>query len=195
MENEATKTTDPEQQTQQAAAPADPPAKAPETPPATGAATKDAETTPSATEKTYTAADLESLKAQWQEEYEQGKAAEKDFAKMTPEQQAQKLLDDQKAETARLQAELADRDLADYTRGKLAEAQLPAEALAFVKGKDQADTDTRIKDFGKLLADGIQAGVDKRFKNNGYTPRGSAAGNTGDGQGKKHRGVSIVEKN
>lgn len=144
--------------------------------------------------KTYTDEQLADLKAQWQRDYEQTQSQAKDFEKMTPEQQAQKRLDNEKAETARLKAELADRDLTDYARGKIVEAELPADALAFVKGKDTADTDARIKTFSAMLAAGVQAGVEKRFKGNGYTPRRSAAGKTEEASKKRARGVTYNDK-
>lgn len=194
MDKDVTKTTDGQdvvKDGQSTAQPVAQPAAQPAADPAASPATD-----PPAAEagKMYTDAQLAELKASWQQEYEQAQSAEKDFAKMTPEQKAQKLLDDAKAESTRLLAELADRDLADYARGKLSEVELPAAALSFIKGKDQADTDARIKAFGELLAAGVQAGVEKRFKDNGYTPRSSAAGNPKDGKTKKARGVAINEK-
>lgn len=158
--------------------------------------TQDTATTESAQQdaigKTYTEEQLAELKSTWQHEYEQSKEAEKDFKTLTPEQQSQKQLDDQKAETARLQAELADRDLADYARSKISEANLPTDAIVFVKGKDQADTDAKIKSFSGLLASGVQAGIEERFKTNGYTPRNSAAGSDGKDNAKAQRGVSVT---
>jgi hypothetical protein len=168
--------------------------KQPAAPPATPPATEPAAGKPGAEGKIYTEAQLAELQAKWEEEYKANQAAEKDFAKMTPAQKAQKLLDDQKAETAKLQAQLTDRDLTDYARGELAKAELPAGALAFVKGKDTTDTDARIKEFTALLAAGVQSGVEKRFKNAGYTPRGTSAGSTDDGKAQKPRGVTINEK-
>lgn len=188
--DENTKTTEQEQETtetgQQTAQPGADPAS---TKPA--AADPAADPAKAAAGKTYTDAELEALKTTWQQEYEQTQAAEKDFAKMTPAQQAQKLLEDEKSETARLKAELVDRDLTDYARGKIADTGLPTDALSFVKGKDQADTDARIKAFSAMLAAGVQAGVEARFKSNGYTPRGTAATNTGESGEKKQRGVTI----
>ncbi len=136
-----------------------------------------------ATGKTYTDEQLADLKAQWQQEYEQSQAQAKDFAKLTPAQQIQKL-----------QADLADRDLTDYARSKMEEAKLPSDALTFIKGKDQADTDAKIKAFSALLAAGVQSGVEGRFQQNGYTPRGSAAGKTEEGSKKRTRGVTYNEK-
>lgn len=156
----------------------------------TGAgATETTATTTASTEPLYTAAQLEAFKAQWQQAYEQSKAEEQDFAKMTPVQQAKQLLEEQKAETARLQAALADRDLTDYARDQLQTAEMSVEALAFIKGKDRADTDAKLKAFGALLATGVQAGVEKRFQGNGYTPRGSAAGKAADAGKMRARGV------
>lgn len=186
--DENTKTTEMENQTQEQQATASGAGDPNAAPPAADGAAADQQ---AAAGKNYTDEQLAELKVQWQQEYEQSKAAEKDFKNLTPEQQAQKRLDDQKAETARLQAELADRDLTDYARGKISEAKLPADALTFIKGKDQADTDAKIKAFSALLASGVQAGVEERFKTNGYTPRSSAAGASDASGSKKTRGVAI----
>lgn len=142
----------------------------------------------------YTDAQLQALKATWLTEQQAAQSAEQDFEKMTPEQQAQKQLEDQKTETARLQAELKARDLADYARCEISKAQLPPEALAFVTGSDNAEIDTKIKVFAALLATGVQAGVNQRFQQNGYTPRGSAVSDTGADCKKRSRGVTFNEK-
>lgn len=140
----------------------------------------------------YTAKQLEELKKTWETEYKQQQSVQKAFEEMTPEEQAQKLLADQQAENERLQAQIADRDLTDYARGLIAKEELPADSLDFIKGKDEQDTDKRATTFKAMLANGIQEGVEKRFKGNGYTPRGSSSGLDEGSSKRTHRGVSIT---
>jgi hypothetical protein len=104
----------------------------------------------------------------------------KDFEKMTAEEKV-----------VYLQKQMADEKLVGYTTQKLSAAGLPVEFSSFVKGTDEKDTDERIKTLKAAYDKGVQAGVDQRFKANGYVPKGTAAGQPGDEAKKRPRGVSV----
>ncbi len=167
-------------------APADPaatpPAAPPAAPPAPAApAATPAPAAPTAPVKTYTEADVTAAKEAAIAEYKKHLEDAKDYEKMTPEEKV-----------AYLEAQRADDKLSAYTTQKLSGAGVPAELLQFAKGKDEADTDARIKELKAVIDKGVQAGVDARFKNNSYVPRGSATAEGAAADTKpRPRGVTV----
>lgn len=128
-------------------------------------------------ETTYSAADVEALKKQWAQDTEkaaqEAAARAEELAKLGEAEREKKLREESEAELSRLKAQIADKELTEYTRTKVDGAALPASAVDFIKGKDEADTDQRIKAFGEMFTAAVQEGVEARFKENGYTPRRS----------------------
>lgn len=155
-------------------APADPAPKPvdPATPP---------ETSPDAT---VTAEQLETAKKQAADDavaaYKQHLEEAKDFEKMTADEKV-----------VYLQKQMADEKLTGYTTQQLSASGLPAELASFVKGTDEKDTDERIKTLKVAYDKGVQAGVEQRFKGNGFVPKSTAAGQAGDEAKKRPRGVSV----
>jgi len=90
---------------------------------------------------------------------------------MTPEQKV-----------AFLEAERADAKLLDFARGEITKAGLPVESLSFLKGKDEAETTSRITAFKTMYDTAVQAAVEARFKSAGYDPATSTVtpNTTGD---------------
>ncbi len=135
-------------------------------------------------ENTYTTEQLETEKqkaaAAAVEAYKKHLDEAKDFEKMTD---AEKVV--------YLQKQMADEKLTGYTSQKLTDAGLPVDLAAFVKGSDEKDTDERIKTLKAAYDKGVQAGVEQRFKANGYVPKGTAAGKTDEETKKRPRGVSV----
>lgn len=135
-------------------------------------------------ESTITAEQLETAKQQAAtdavEAYKHHLEEAKDFEKMTADEKV-----------VYLQKQMADEKLSGYTTQKLSTAGLPVEFAAFVKGTDEKDTDERIKTLKAAYDKGVQAGVDQRFKANGYVPKGTAAGQPGEEEKKRPRGVSV----
>lgn len=153
--------------------PADPAPKEPEkAEPAKGA------------ESALTAEQLETAKQQAAtdavEAYKKHLEEAKDFEKMTAEEKV-----------VYLQKQMADEKLTGYTTQQLSAAGLPVEFAAFVKGTDEKGTDERIKTLKAAYDKGVQAGVEQRFKGNGYVPKGTAAGKPGEEAKKRPRGVSV----
>lgn len=130
--------------------------------------------------KAYTEAELQAATAQALAEYKRHLEDAKDYEKMTAEEKV-----------AFLEQQRVNDKLAQYTTAKLAAQELPLDLLPFVQGKDEADTDGRLKAFRAAYDKGVQAGVEKRFKANGYLPRGTAAGEPGKETAKRSRGVSV----
>ncbi|MFV0497482.1 MAG: DUF4355 domain-containing protein [Candidatus Fimivivens sp.] len=142
---------------------ATPPATPAATPPATPpAATPPATATPPA--KTFSEADVTAAKEAAIAEYKKHLEEAKDYEKMTPEEKV-----------AYLEAQRADDKLSAYATQKLSASNMPVELLAYAKGTNEADTDTRIKELKAIIDKGVQSGVEARFKNNSYVPRGNAA--------------------
>lgn len=175
-----------------AAQPADPALAEPAPVPA-DPAPKPADPTPKEPEKKEPVKEAENAYTAEQLETEKQKAADaaveaykkhldeaKDFEKMTD---AEKV--------TYLQKQMADEKLTGYTTQKLINSGLPVEMAAFVKGSDEKETDERIKTLKAAYDKGVQAGVEQRFKANGYVPKGTAAGRTGEEAEKRPRGVSV----
>lgn len=93
------------------------------------------------------------------EKYIKEQANAKDYDKMTPEQKV-----------AYLETQEKDRKLSDFARDEISKAKLPNESLAFLKGSDEADTTAKVQAFKTMYEAAVQAGVDERFKSNGYNP-------------------------
>lgn len=93
------------------------------------------------------------------EKYMKEQANAKDYDKMTPEQKV-----------AYLESQAKDRKLSDFARDEISKAGLPADALAFLKGSDEADTTTKVQAFKTMYEAAVQIGVDARFKSAGYDP-------------------------
>lgn len=165
----------------------DDPAKQEATPPAgeaKGSGEKGAET--ATTGKVYTEEDLSALREKWLKEDSEAKQKEEELKKLSPEQQAI-------ARAEALEKEVADMKLTNYARTQMIAADIPENAISLVKGKDEADTDARIKAFGEILTAGIQMGVEKRFQEHGHTPKGNSAGKSeGNEKSRRSSGVQIV---
>lgn len=135
-------------------------------------------------ENAYTAEQLEAEKQKAAdvavEAYKKHLEEAKDFEKMTAEEKV-----------VYLQNQMADEKLTGYTTQKLSDAGLPVELAAFVKGSDEKGTDERIKTLKAAYDKGVQAGVEQRFKANGYVPRGTAATQLDNESKKRTRGVSV----
>jgi hypothetical protein len=164
-----------------AATPPADPATPPETPPVTPPPETPPTTPPAAT---VTAEQLATAKKQAADDavaaYKQHLEEAKDFEKMTADEKV-----------VYLQQQMADEKLTGYTTQQLSASGLPAELASFVKGTDEKDTDERIKTLKAAYDKGVQAGVEQRFKANGYIPKGTAAGQPGDEGKKRPRGVSV----
>ncbi|MEA4825789.1 MAG: DUF4355 domain-containing protein, partial [Clostridium sp.] len=70
------------------------------------------------------------------------------------------------------------QELASFTRTKLAELEVPEGASKFITGEDEETITKNAKEFKDLLSKLVQEGVDKRFKDNGYTPQGGNGNQT-----------------
>ncbi len=145
-----------------------------------GAAQPASKTDPEA--KTYTEAELEAARQQAVEAYKQHLEEAKDYEKMTPEEKV-----------AYLEKQREEDRIARYATEKLSAQNLPVELLPFVQGPDEAGTDERLKTFKAAYDKAVQAGVEARFKLNGYIPRGSAASASERSEQKqaRPRGVSM----
>lgn len=132
--------------------------------------------------KTYTEAELEAARQQAVEAYKQHLEEAKDYEKMTPEEKV-----------AYLEKQREEDRIARYATEKLSVQNLPVELLPFVQGPDEAGTDERLKTFKAAYDKAVQAGVEARFKLNGYIPRGTAASASDRGEQKqaRPRGVSM----
>lgn len=130
--------------------------------------------------KTYTDTELATARAEAVVEYQKHLEEAKDYDKMTPEEKV-----------TYLEAQRETDKLTQLTTAKLAAQELPVELLEFVRGMDEADTDARIKEIKGIIDKAAQVGVDKRFKDNGYLPKGSAVTASPDGSQKRERGVKI----
>lgn len=131
--------------------------------------------------KTFTEADIEALKKEWAKEAkkqadEAAKKAE-ELAKLSEDEKKQKLLEEANARAAELEKKIKQQELANFTRTKLVELEVPEEASKFIIGEDEETIIKNAKEFKNLLSKLVQEGVDKRFKDNGYTPQGGN-GNT-----------------
>ncbi|MEG1084601.1 MAG: DUF4355 domain-containing protein [Hydrogenoanaerobacterium sp.] len=138
-----------------------------------------AETAPPA--KTYSEDEVQAVTQKALDEYKQHLAEAKDYEKMTAEEKVEYLEKQRESDK-----------LAQYTTAQLVAQELPPELLQFVQGSTEADTNERIKTFKAAYDKGVQAGVEKRFKANGYLPRGTAAGETNEETSKRPRGVTVV---
>lgn len=164
-------------------APADPPADPPAVPASVPPAAPTAPAAPPAADppaKTYTDADLAAAKAEALAEYQKHLEEAKDYDKMTPEEKV-----------IYLEAQRETDKLTQMATAKLAAQELPVELLEFVRGKDEADTDAKLKIVKAIIDKATQVGVDKRFKDNGYLPKGSAVTTSPDGGQKRERGVKV----
>lgn len=136
------------------------------------------------TESAITAEQLETEKQQAAaaavDSYKKHLEEAKDFEKMTD---AEKVV--------YLQNQMTNEKLSGYTTKQLSAAGLPVELASFVKGSDEKDTDERVKTLKAAYDKGVQAGVEQRFKANGYVPKGTAAGQPGDETKKRPHGVSV----
>lgn len=136
------------------------------------------------TESTITAVQLETAKQQAAsaavEAYKKHLEEAKDFEKMTAEEKV-----------VYLQKQMADEKLSGYTAQQLSVAGLSVELATFVKGSDEKDTDERIKTLKTAFDKAVQAGVEQRFKVNGYVPKGTAAAQLGEESKKRPRGVFV----
>lgn len=159
-----------------AAKPADPAAK-PTDPAAkpTDPAAKPADPTPALTTE-----QLEAAKQQAVDEYKKHLEEAKDFEKMTADEKV-----------VYLQKQMADEKLTGYTTNQLSVAGLPVELAAFAKGTDEKDTNERLKTLKAAYDKGVQAGVEKRFKANGYVPKETAADSSAAEKKARPRGVSV----
>lgn len=144
------------------------------------AAAVPASTPAEGTAKTYSDADLESAKSQAVADYKQHLEEAKDYEKMTPEEKV-----------SYLEAQREADKLTQLTTNKLAAQNMPIELLPFVQGKDETEIDAVIKALGGIIDKAAQAGVEKRFKENGYLPKGSAVTGTADSGQKRERGVKV----
>lgn len=115
--------------------------------------------------KTYTEAEVEAARTEAVAAYKAHLEEAKDYDKMTAEEKV-----------AYLEARAADDKLTAYAAQKLSAEKLPAELSAFAKGKNEADTDERVKSLKAVIAKAVQDGVDARFKGNHFVPRSSASG-------------------
>lgn len=152
------------------------PPKAPEqTPPK-------AETDPPKSEpaKTYTDADLEAARQKAVEDYKRHLEEVKDYDKMTPEEKV-----------AHLEKQMAEEKLARYTAEAVTEAGMDASLAEFAKGGDEKSTDDRVKALKTVFDKAVQAGVEGRFKEIGYTPRMGGVGSPAGETAKKPRGVTV----
>lgn len=156
---------------------ADPtPPKAPEqTPPK-----KEAEPPKEGEAKTYTEADLEAARKAGEEEARRHFKETTDYEKMTPEEKV-----------AHLEKQMAEEKLTRYTADALSKAGMDATLAEYVKGSDEASTDERVKAFKEVFDKAVQAGVEGRFKDIGYTPRAGGVGSPVAEGVKKPRGVSV----
>lgn len=130
--------------------------------------------------KTYTDAELAAARAEAVTEYQKHLEEAKDYDKMTPEEKV-----------TYLEAQRETDKLTQMATAKLAAQELPVELLEFVRGKDEADIDTKIKAVKTIIDKTAQTGVEKRFKDNGYLPKGSAVTANPDGSQKRERGVKV----
>ena len=82
----------------------------------------------------------------------------------------------------KLYDERADAKLLDFARGEITKAGLPVESLSFLKGKDEAETASRVTAFKTMYDTAVQAAVEARFKSAGYDPAKSSEppASTGD---------------
>lgn len=117
------------------------------------------EAKPAEAAKSFTQQDMDTAVQTALTKFKQEQENAKDFDKMTPEQKV-----------TYLQAQMADKALSESAVKKLGEAGLPTDFVALVKGKDEADTEARIQTLKNQYDSAVQAGVEKRFKDNGYTP-------------------------
>lgn len=129
--------------------------------------------------KTFTQADIETMKKEWAKEAkkqadEAAKKAE-ELAKLSEEEKKQKLLEEANAKAAELEKKIKEQELTNFTRSKLTELEVPESAFKFITGDDEETITENAKEFKELLSKLVQEGVDKRFKDNGYTP---PSGNT-----------------
>lgn len=143
--------------------------------------TKPAETT-AETPKTFSAADIENMKKEWAKEAkkqadEAAKKAE-ELAKLSEDEKKQKLLEEANAKAAELEQKIKQQELANFTRAKLTELEVPEAASKFIIGEDEEAITKNAKEFKDLLSKLVQEGVDKRFKDNGYTPQGGNGNQT-----------------
>ena len=109
--------------------------------------------------QTFSKADVDGAVQAALSKFKQEQENSKDYDKMTPEQKV-----------AHLEAQMADKTLSELAVKKLGEAGLSAECLPFIKGKDEADTTGKITAFKTMYDAAVQAGIEKRFKDNGYNP-------------------------
>lgn len=109
--------------------------------------------------KAFTQADIDDALSVAIAKLKQEEANSKDYEKMTPEQKV-----------AFLEAERADTKLSDFARGEITKASLPVETLPFLKGKDEAETTSRITSFKTIYDTAVQTAVEARFKSAGYDP-------------------------
>lgn len=137
--------------------------------------TKPAETT-TTQPKTFTETEIESMKKEWAKESkkqvdEAAKKAE-ELAKLTDDEKKQKLLEDANSKVLEYEKKIKEQELANFTRSKLTELEVPENASKFIVGDDEETITKNAKEFKDLLSKLVQDGVDKRFKDNGYTPPG-----------------------
>lgn len=126
--------------------------------------------------KTFTETDIEAMKKEWAKEAkkqadEAAKKAE-ELAKLSEDEKKQKLLEEANLKVQEYEKRIKEQELLNFTRSKLAELEVPEGASKFIIGGDEETITKNAKEFKDLLSKLVQDGVDKRFKDNGYTPQG-----------------------
>lgn len=132
--------------------------------------------------KTFTEADIEAFKKEWAKEAkkqadEAAKKAE-ELAKLSEDEKKQKLLEEANSKVLEYEKKIKAQELASFTRAKLTELEVPEGASKFIAGEDEETITKNAKEFKDLLSKLVQEGVDKRFKDNGYTPQGGNGNQT-----------------
>lgn len=128
---------------------------------------------------TYTEQQLQEARAAAVEEYKRHLEEAKDYEKMTPEEKV-----------AYLEQQRAEEKLERYASEKLAVAGLSPALARYVKSGNEKEIDAGVLQLKELLDKDVQAGVEARFRNMGYEPRGSGIGKV-SGKAARPRGITI----
>lgn len=129
--------------------------------------------------KAFTQEQLQQAREEAVEEYKRHLEEAQDYEKMTAEEKV-----------AYLERQRAEEKLERYAAEKLIDAGLPTDFTRYVKAADEKAIESGIQQLKAVFDKNVQAGVEARFRRDGYEPRGTGFGKTGASM-PRPRGVSL----
>lgn len=130
--------------------------------------------------KAFTQEQLQQAREEAVEEYKRHLEEAQDYEKMTAEEKV-----------AYLERQRAEEKLERYAAEKLVDAGLPTDFTRYVKATDEKAIESGIQQLKAVFDKNVQAGVEARFRRDGYEPRGTGFGKTGAASMPRPRGVSL----